>query len=45
MKFSYCVQQLNNHKQHNQTVLRYSIRRLHIVDHLLKYLVKFENFN
>ena len=32
------------HKQHNQTVLRDSILRLHTVDYFLKYFVKFNNF-
>ena len=32
------------HKQHNQTVLRDSILRLHIVDYFLKYVVKFKYF-
>ena len=42
LQFKYHI--ISYHKQQNQTVLRDSILRLHIVGYSPKYIVKFENF-
>ena len=45
MKFAISLLQCKYHKQHNQTVLRDSILRLHFIDYSLKYHVKFKNYS